>query len=179
MIGGASRRDSWDAIAKTKSLLSYGSLESLANLTSNGATTEHSNYVNNNYRNGNTSIHQNSSSNFSSTQKFSTTEYGTTQKYSSESQNGRVQTHGILKNKNNNHYKSVDAIDSAHERYTQNSQNGVSAFRTVSGKNALVAGNALEILPVHKPMSFTLDPSLDTNNVTVLVTGKILTFNYI
>ena len=35
MLGATnSRADSWDAIAKTKSLLSYGSLESLANLTS-------------------------------------------------------------------------------------------------------------------------------------------------
>jgi hypothetical protein len=34
MLGGSNlRADSWDAIAKTKSLLSYGSLESLANLT--------------------------------------------------------------------------------------------------------------------------------------------------
>ena len=172
MISGTSRRDSWDAIAKTKSLLSYGSLESLANLTNNGAATEHtssSNYVNNNYRNGNASIHQNSSSNYSSTQKF-TSEYGTSQKYGGESQNGRLQTHSILKNKNNNHYKSVDAIDSAHERHIHN---GVSEFRTVSEKNTLVAGNALEMLPVHKPTSFTLDSSLDSNNVSVLITGEI------
>jgi hypothetical protein len=34
MLGGSNlRADSWDAIAKTKSLLSYGSLESFANLT--------------------------------------------------------------------------------------------------------------------------------------------------
>lgn len=34
VLGGSNlRADSWDAIAKTKSLLSYGSLESLANLT--------------------------------------------------------------------------------------------------------------------------------------------------
>lgn len=35
MLGSSNnlRADSWDAIAKTKSLLSYGSLESLANLT--------------------------------------------------------------------------------------------------------------------------------------------------
>ncbi|XP_051156361.1 filamin-A [Leptopilina boulardi] len=166
---GTSRRDSWDAIAKTKSLLSYGSLESLANLTGNG-TTEHissTNYVNNNYRNGNSNVHQNSTTNYNSTQKFTTSEYGTTQKYTIESQNGR--THGILKNKNNNnHYKSVDAIDAAHERF---SHNGVSEYRTVYGKNSLAAGNALETLPVHKPTSFTLDPELDANNVTVLVTG--------
>lgn len=169
MSSGTSRRDSWDAIAKTKSLLSYGSLESLANLTSNG-TTEHAsstNYVNNNYRNGNSSIHQNSSQNYTSTQKYMSSEYGSTQKYTSESQNGR--THGILKNKNNNHHKSVDAIDAAHERF---SHNGVSEYRATHGKNALAAGNALEILPVHKPTSFTLDPGLDANNVNVLVTGN-------
>ncbi|XP_043473409.1 filamin-A isoform X2 [Leptopilina heterotoma] len=168
MSTGTSRRDSWDAIAKTKSLLSYGSLESLANLTSNG-TNEHSsnsNYVNNNYRNGNSNVQQNSSTNYNSTQKFTTSECGTSQKYTIESQNGR--THGILKNKNNNHYKSVDAIDATHERF---SHNGVSEYRTVYGKNSLAAGNALEMLPINKPTSFTLDPGLDANNVTVLVTG--------
>lgn len=191
MSTGTSRRDSWDAIAKTKSLLSYGSLESLANLTSNGTTTtttttttnEHSsnntNYMNNNYGNGNSNVQQqqqqqqqNSSTNYNSTQKFTTSEYGKSQKYTTiESQNGR--THGILKNKNNNHYKSVDAIDAAaHERF---SHNGISEYRTVYGKNSLAAGNALEMLPVNKPTSFTLDPGLDANNVTVLVTGNVAT----
>jgi filamin len=39
MLGGSNlRADSWDAIAKTRSLLSYGSLESLANLTQKSET---------------------------------------------------------------------------------------------------------------------------------------------
>ncbi|XP_015587386.1 filamin-A isoform X2 [Cephus cinctus] len=178
MVGGTSRRDSWDAIAKTKSLLSYGSLESLANLANNSSAANHtvtsSNYTSNNYRNNqnyistNVTHNQNSSSNFNSSQRVSTTDYGSTQRYVTDNQNGRVQTHGILKNKNGNGYKNVDTTDAVHERFLPNTG---SAFRLTQKKNSLVSGNALDILPVHKATSFTIDSSLDPNKVSVTVTG--------
>ncbi|XP_043676744.1 filamin-A isoform X1 [Vespula pensylvanica] len=159
MVGGTSRRDSWDAIAKTKSLLSYGSLESLANLTNNSPIAEHTTNTqdptSNDYKNGH---HVYSTKN--TTQNITNTE-----KFTSETQSNRTQTHGILKNKTNNYYKSVDTADSTHDRYLNNST-------YVSSKNSsLVTGSAIEILPVHRPTTFTIDPSIDPNKVSVTVTG--------
>ncbi|XP_017765388.1 PREDICTED: filamin-A isoform X1 [Eufriesea mexicana] len=177
MIGGTSRRDSWDAIEKTKSLLSYGSLESLANLTNNSATAENttnSNYFNNNYKNtqdysSKNILHtHNSSSNLASTQKLSTSEYNTSQKYTNENQNIRTQTHGILKNKNNNYYKNMDSTEGMHERYLNNE---VSSSSTQDRNYEFVTGNALETLQIHRPATFTIDQSVDPNKITVSVSG--------
>ncbi|XP_076639876.1 filamin-type immunoglobulin domains fbug isoform X1 [Colletes latitarsis] len=178
MVGGTSRRDSWDAIEKTKSLLSYGSLESLANLTNNSPTAENTNnqsYLNNNYKNGHgynsrsTSHAQSSSSNFVSTQRVSSTDYSASQKYNSENHNARAQTHGILKNKNNNYYKSMDITDGVHDRYLNN---GVSVYSSTQDKNhGLVSGSALEMLPIHRPTTFAIDPNIDSSKVTVSVSG--------
>lgn len=172
MVGGRSRRDSWDAIEKTKSLLSYGSLESLANLTNNSAMAENnSNYFNNNYKQDYSSKNilqtYNSSSNL--IQKVSTSEYNTSQKYNNENHNIRTQTHGILKNKNNNYYKNVDITDGVHERYINNV---ISSSSTQDRNYEFVIGSALETLPIHKPTTFTIDQSIDTNKVTVNVCGK-------
>ncbi|XP_076247657.1 filamin-type immunoglobulin domains fbug isoform X3 [Calliopsis andreniformis] len=174
MVSGTSRRDSWDAIEKTKSLLSYGSLESLANLTNSAPVAENTNnqsYLNNNYKNtqnySSRNIH--SSSNYTSTQKVSSSDYSSSQKYASENHNTRTQTHGILKNKNNNYYKGVDTTDGVHDRYLNN---GTSGYASTQSKNfGLVTGSALEMLPIHKPTSFIIDPSIDPSKVTVTVSG--------
>lgn len=179
MVGGTSRRDSWDAIEKTKSLLSYGSLESLANLANSSATFEDTNsssFFNNNCKNAqnysskNMSHTHHSSSSYVSNQKLLTSDYSTSQKFNNENHNARTQTHGILKNKNNNYYKSVDTTDGTHERYLNN---GVSNYSSTQGKTSeLVTGNALEMLPLHRPTTFTIDPNVDPNKVTVTVSGK-------
>ncbi|XP_012247065.1 filamin-A isoform X1 [Bombus vosnesenskii] len=178
MVGGTSRRDSWDAIEKTKSLLSYGSLESLANLTNNSATAENTNnpnYFNNNYKNtqgynSKNILHtHNSSSNFMSTQKLSTSEYNISQKYNNESHNTRTQTHGILKNKNNNYYKSADTTDGITERYINS---GISTSSSTQARDyELASGSALETLPIHRPATFIIDQSIDPDKVTVSVSG--------
>lgn len=182
MVGGTSRRDSWDAIEKTKSLLSYGSLESLANLTNNAPAAEganNQNCLNNNYKNTqnyssrNASHTQSSSTNYTSTQKLSS-DYSASQKYANES-NTRTQTHGILKNKNNNYYKSVDTTDGTHDRYLNN---GTSGYATTQVKNSgIVTGSALETLPIHKPTSFVVDPSIDPNKVAITISGKFHSCN--
>ncbi|XP_076685371.1 filamin-type immunoglobulin domains fbug isoform X2 [Andrena cerasifolii] len=178
MVGGNSRRDSWDAIEKTKSLLSYGSLESLANLTNNSPNAENTNnqsLLNNNYKNTqnyssrNTSHTQTSSSNYTSSQKLTSSDYNVSQKYNSENHNTRTQTHGILKNKNNNYYKNVDTTDAVHDRYVNNGTSGYTAAQTKSPR--LATGSALEMLPIHRPTSFHIDPSIDPNKVAVTVSG--------
>nr|XP_012149361.1 PREDICTED: filamin-A isoform X2 [Megachile rotundata] len=181
MVGGTSRRDSWDAIEKTKSLLSYGSLESLANLANSSATFEDtsntSSFFNNNckntqnYSSKNMSHTHHSSSSYVSNQKLSTSDYGTSQRFNNENHNARtqVQTHGILKNKTNNYYKGVDTTDGTQERYLDN---GVSNYSSTQGRSSeLVTGNALEMLPIHRPTTFTLDSSVDPNKIAVSVTG--------
>lgn len=68
----AARRDSWDAIAKTKNILSHRSLESVANLTDNQLDshahqkTEHSNYATREQH-----FKSNYSQNYSTQQKYS------------------------------------------------------------------------------------------------------------
>nr|XP_034189515.1 filamin-A isoform X2 [Osmia lignaria] len=178
MVGGTSRRDSWDAIEKTKSLLSYGSLESLANLANSSATFEDTNtssFFNNNCKNAqnysskNMSHTHHSSSSYVSSQKLSTSDYTASQKFNNENHNARAQTHGILKNKNNNYYKGVDTTDGTNERYLNN---GVSNYSSTQGKaSELVTGNALEMLPLHRPTTFTIDSNVDQNKVTVTVSG--------
>ncbi|KAK0179966.1 hypothetical protein PV327_005658 [Microctonus hyperodae] len=183
-LGGAPRRDSWDAIAKTKAMLSYGSLESLANLA-NGSSLEHKtsgNIINNNnYRNGyntynSTNIertHKENSKNYTS-QRFTSNEYrSASPKYngsnSAENQNGRGYTQGILKNKNNNYYKSADTTDAVHERFVNNDTSFMSSQERRKGSPAF--GSALDVLPIHKPTSFTLDSSIDGNKAVVTITG--------
>lgn len=179
MIGGTSRRDSWDAIEKTKSLLSYGSLESLANLANNSAENANDSnlHFNNNYKNAqgynlkNILHTHNSTANFMSTQKLSSTsEYSSTsQKYNNENHNTRVQTHGILKNKNNNYQKGMDTTDGVDERYINN---GISSSSTQNRNHELMNGCALETLPIHKPTTFTINQNVDPSKVTVNITGK-------
>ncbi|XP_043285268.1 filamin-B [Venturia canescens] len=186
MTGGTPRRDSWDAIAKTKSMLSYGSLESLANLANGSSLFENtggsSNFNNsrntgNNYSSCSNALHtENSSSNYTASHRFVTNERSASPKYNgNENINGRSNgaTHGILKNKSNNYYKSVDTTDAVHERFTNN---GATSFTSTPNSekrkgSSLVTGNALEMLPIHKPMTFTIDPSIDASKATVTITG--------
>lgn len=182
MVGGTSRRDSWDAIAKTKSLLSYGSLESLANLTNNSPTAENNspnnNFLNNNYKNAqshttkNVSTH--STTSYSSVQKSSSPDYGAGQKYDGGQTTTR-QHPGILKNKNNYYGKSVDTTDgtATHDRYLNNGGSvyvSASSGRTTSSTVAI--GSALETLPVNRPTTFSVNSGVDPNKVSVTVTGK-------
>ncbi|KAK2586988.1 hypothetical protein KPH14_010959 [Odynerus spinipes] len=169
MVGGTSRRDSWDAIAKTKSLLSHGSLESLANLTNNSPVTEHTTntqeVINNDYKNGH---HIYSTKTVSQTQNITNSE-----KFTSDNPSNRTQMHGILKNKNNNYYKSTDTTDSTQDRYYNNGNYASTQPKSLS----LVTGSALEILPVHRPTTFTIDSSIDPNKISVNVTdpsGKLI-----
>lgn len=186
MVGGTSRRDSWDAIAKTRSLLSYGSLESLANLTNNSPTTDNtgtgspSNFLNNNYKNAQSySTTKNMTSHtasYSTLQKSSSPDYGTEQKYNNDGQQN-TRTHGILKNKNNNYYgnnKGVDTTDAAvHDRYLNNGGSVYVSTPASAAKSSVVAtGNALETLPVHRPTTFSIASAVDPNKVSVTVTGK-------
>lgn len=184
MVGGTSRRDSWDAIAKTKSLLSYGSLESLANLTNNSPTVEdrnnspNNNFLNNNYKNGQSHIAKkvsthSATTSYSSVQKASSPDYGAGQKYDGTQTTTRH--HGILKNKNNYYGKNVDATDSTatHDRYLNNGSSvyvSASSGRTTS--SAVATGSALETLPVHRPTTFSVNSGVDPNKVSVTVTGK-------
>jgi len=182
MVGSTSRRDSWDAIAKTKSLLSYGSLESLANLTNNSPTAENcgsspnDNFLNNNYKNAqsysakNVSSHSATTS-YSAVQKSSSPDYGVSPRYDSPT---TARTHGILKNKNNNYYgKIADTTDGTmtHDRYLNNG--GAVYVSASSGKNGTIVatGSALETLPVHRPTTFSVT-GVDPNKVSVTVTGK-------
>lgn len=184
MVGGTSRRDSWDAIAKTKSLLSYGSLESLANLTNNSPTAENrgdspnNNFLNNNYKSAQSYSAKNMSSHsattsYSSVQKSSSPDYGAGPRYDGQTV---TRTHGILKNKNNNYYgKIADATDGTaiHDRYLNNGGAVyVSASSDKSGTTTVATGSALETLPVHRPTTFSVNAGVDPNKVSVTVTGK-------
>ncbi|XP_011691185.1 PREDICTED: filamin-A [Wasmannia auropunctata] len=189
MVGGTSRRDSWDAIAKTKSLLSYGSLESLANLTSSptaenrgggsGGGSPNDNFLNNNYKSAqsysakNMSSHSATTSYSSVQQKSSSPDYGA--RYDGQT---AARTHGILKNKNNNYYgKIADTTDgtATHDRYLNNGGAVyVSSAASSGAKNGTVAvatGSALETLPVHRPTTFSVNTAVDPNKVSVTVTG--------
>ncbi|OXU24388.1 hypothetical protein TSAR_010294, partial [Trichomalopsis sarcophagae] len=98
MVGGSSRRDSWDAIAKTKSLLSSNSLESLANLANDSLTIDNTKSTTTNNVNEHITENytQNSSSNYSSLKKFSSSEYNYSPKVNNDSLSN---SRGILKNK--------------------------------------------------------------------------------
>ncbi|KAJ8683635.1 hypothetical protein QAD02_019427 [Eretmocerus hayati] len=261
MVGGQARRDSWDAIAKTKSLLSYGSLESLANLTNdvsiveNSKTTKSTNHETNNvtssaqkrngFANSTSNLH---TSNYSSLKKYSSSEfrsyspkltsnagsdpYNTTLTSTSAHSNAR----GILKNSSGSKSNGLSAAELILNSTASNRQNAnlvsstakasspvssssspllvrqtggsssSSATTTttttttkttiqekqefvnsesssssqlrdsspvVGGKliSTLASGNALHMLAVHRPTSFTLDPSLDASKIAVIVTG--------
>lgn len=181
MVSGTSRRDSWDAIAKTKSLLSYGSLESLANLTNSSPTAENrggspnDSFLNNNYKSAQNYSAKNVSSHSATTsyvQKSSSPDYGAGPRYDSQT---ATRTHGILKNKNNNYYgKIADTTDgtTTHDKYLNNGGAVyVSASSSKSG-TTVATGSALETLPVHQPTTFSVNTSVDPNKVSVTVTGK-------
>nr|XP_033193689.1 filamin-B isoform X2 [Bombus vancouverensis nearcticus] len=101
--------------------------------------------------------------------KLSTSEYNISQKYNNESHNTRTQTHGILKNKNNNYYKSADTTDGITERYINS---GISTSSSTQARDyELASGSALETLPIHRPATFIIDQSIDPDKVTVSVSG--------
>ncbi|XP_063983805.1 filamin-C isoform X1 [Diachasmimorpha longicaudata] len=177
---GGPRRDSWDAIAKTRAMLSYGSLESLANLA-NSSSVDNVTKINGNYRNerseynnytNNHVSHTENSTNYS-TQRFTSTDYGSSMKFNDDTPSSRGYTHGILKNKNNNYYKttekSADEIDEVNERFSNGASFVINQERRK--ESTLVTGAALEVLPVHKPTNFTVDPSVDAGKTTVTITG--------
>lgn len=87
----AARRDSWDAIAKTRNMLSHRSLESVANLTEaqlnaelqRKRAEEHESFVNHEQSYKTQNYSQNYSQKYSNNADYSTNEriYGTTQPY--------------------------------------------------------------------------------------------------
>jgi len=182
MISGTSRRDSWDAIAKTKSLLSYGSLESLTNLTNNSPSMENrvdkqNSFLNNNYKNAqnysikNISSHESISTTYSPTQKSLNPDYGAVKK------NNHIrltrQNHGILKNKNNNYDKNMDVTDDITYNKYSNNDNAICTSRSVDKSDLIIAtGRALEILSVHQPNIFSINSDIDSNMISVTITGK-------
>jgi len=186
MISGTSRRDSWDAIAKTKSLLSYGSLESLTNLTNNSSSMENrtdnqnNSFLNNNYKNAqnysvkNISSHESISMNYSPIQKSLNPDYDmiTAKKNNNDIQFAR-QSHGILKNKNNNYDKNTYMTeDATHNRYLNN-DSLVCVSRSIDKSDSIIAtGRALEILSVHQPNIFSINSDIDSNMISVTITGK-------
>lgn len=170
-FGSMPRRDSWDAIAKTKSLLSYGSLESLANLTNDSSFKDHNldgsrvTDYKSSYR---TETIKDTTTTYSTLQKYSSWDYNLSEKRTDSDSLSKSQSPGILKNKSNNYYyKSADTIDSVQGRY----HNGSSSRLSSGLKANLVYGSALETLPVRKPVSFSLDPSVDSSQVEVIVRG--------
>ena len=188
MVGGSLRRDSWDAIAKTKSLLSYGSLESLANLTNNASSSIVENTktktVNNESSNNS---YRNESQNYSSLKKFSSSEYTYSPKITSN--DSFSNSRGILKNKSANNVSGIDAVDNTtmttsttikeKEQYLNNeSSSFLKSTTTTTTSDKLVSGSAIEMLAVHKPTSFTLDQSLDASKIAVIVTGDQFYFFY-
>lgn len=193
MVGGSARRDSWDAIAKTKSLLSYNSLESLANLANDSLTIDNSKSTTTNNVNGHTAENytQNSSSNYSSLKKFSSSEYNYSPKVNNDSLSN---SRGILKNKVHSTL-GLDTTDSlgrsaaAESSATTTTTSTTTTMKTIqekqqylnsdssllrnsSGHDKLVSGSALEMLAIHRPTSFTLDSSLEANKIAVIVTGN-------
>lgn len=186
MISGSSRRDSWDAITKTKPLLSYGSLESLANLTNNSPSTENragspnNSFLNNNYKNAqnysvkNVSSHESTSTSYSSMQKLLSADYAAAKKNNNDNQTPTRYTHGILKNKTNSYSKNMDTTDGlTNDRYLNN-DNPVLSVTTSNEKSGLIVatGSALETLPVYQPVTFSINSNVDSNIVSVIVTGK-------
>ncbi|XP_014219845.1 filamin-A isoform X2 [Copidosoma floridanum] len=155
-VKGSLRRDMWDAISKTKSLLSYGSLESLANLTHHASLADEPGKSNG----------VNGGSSFGSSEIAPKVIVADTD------------TRGILKNNKpigNGHSAKLDTIVSSttttdavekHSSYLSES----SVLKT-SGAESLATGNALRMLGVHRPTCFTLDSSLDASKIAVIVTG--------
>jgi hypothetical protein len=206
MIGGTARRDSWDAIAKTKSLLSYGSLESLANLANNSSivdksTMTNANNINNSYRNELPNVNniKNSSANYSSLKKFSSSEYTFSPKL--DSVDSFSNSRGILKNKAGSSLRPdvVDSISSGAtsmmtamttatttttmtttmttttiQEKQQYHKDESSHLRKMSNQETMATGSALQMLAVHRPTCFTLDSSLDTSRIAVIVTGNFI-----
>ncbi|XP_063231927.1 LOW QUALITY PROTEIN: filamin-C [Bacillus rossius redtenbacheri] len=119
MLGGSNlRADSWDAIAKTKNLLSYGSLESLANLTS--AKSETREFVRNESSHV-TSVH---------------------------------------------HVNSEDTVDAVHTRFRGRSPLGAPRTAGLLSSpargspdvvSAVVSGEALELVPINRPASISVE----------------------
>lgn len=193
MVGGSARRDSWDAIAKTKSLLSYNSLESLANLANDSLTIDNTKSTTTNNVNGHKTENytQNSSSNYSSLKKFSSSEYNYSPKVNDSVSNSR----GILKNKVHSTL-GLDTTDTmgrsaaAESSATTTTTSTTTTMKTIqekqqyinsdssllrnssAGHDKLVSGSALEMLAINRPTSFTLDSSLEANKIAVIVTGN-------
>jgi filamin len=184
MISGTSRRDSWDAIAKTKSLLSYGSLESLTNLTNNSPSMENrpdnqnNSFLNNNYKNAqnysvkNISSHESISTSYSPMQKSLNSDYGIAKKNNNNIQLAR-QSHGILKNKNNNYDRNMDITDDATRNRYLNTDSPVCISRSIDKSDSVIAtGRALDILSVHQPNIFSINSDIDSNMISVTIIGK-------
>ncbi|XP_049948482.1 filamin-A [Schistocerca serialis cubense] len=135
MLGGLNHRaDSWDAIAKTKSLLSYGSLESLANLASKTEST--SNFLQHE-GNHTTSIHHPVSSSVDEPDATHS-RFRVASPFSAETYNNTVI---------NSQRTSGDLLAGGN----RNSPTGLGIVQ------AFVTGDALKLVPVNRQSSFDME----------------------
>ncbi|XP_023314002.1 filamin-A isoform X2 [Trichogramma pretiosum] len=162
---GLLRRDSWDAIAKTKSLLSHGSLESLVNLAKSSVANESkSNKDFDDDFNGLYSEEKQYKNvmNYSSLQRKKVeSEYVTTFTRDDES----ILSSRAMKEipvKIVETHSSPVAKSYLEDKYSR---------MQPKANQAMVTGSALENLPLYRPTSFTLDSSLEASKISVIVTG--------
>ncbi|KAL7301856.1 hypothetical protein TKK_0005461 [Trichogramma kaykai] len=162
---GLLRRDSWDAIAKTKSLLSHGSLESLVNLAKSSVANESkSNKDFDDDFNGLYSEEKQYKNvkNYSSLQRKKVeSEYVTTFTRDDESiLSSRAMKEIPVKIVETR--SSPVAKSYLEDKYTR---------MHPKTNQVMVTGSALENLPLYRPTSFTLDSSLEASKISVIVTG--------
>ncbi|XP_068086528.1 filamin-A isoform X1 [Anabrus simplex] len=153
MLGGLNQRaDSWDAIAKTKNLLSYGSLESLANLAAKS---------------------ENTSSGFSHTQH--TTTHTTSVHQNSSNMDDEVDaTHPRFRTVSPINQQYAMTVNTSQKSSSSSLLNTGSRLSPMGTIHATVSGDALKLVPVNRQASIDLqlpDGSLDPSDVTVNITG--------
>ncbi|XP_069676636.1 filamin-A isoform X2 [Periplaneta americana] len=158
MLGGSNlRADSWDAIAKTKSLLSYGSLESLANLTSKTEARSHE------FSHHQSSVHQRNST----TTTTSVNEVDATHsRFRGNSPSPASHQYSNVVNQRNN--GGLLIIGSRNSPTDNRSGNGTGSVP------ATVTGDGLKLVPVNRQSTINIDLHdnvADLNDVAVIVTA--------
>ncbi|KDR11639.1 Filamin-A [Zootermopsis nevadensis] len=166
MLGSSNnlRADSWDAIAKTKSLLSYGSLESLANLTAKMYERVYiADCLVSELSHDQSTVHQLNTN----TTTTSMNEVDTTHSWfrgSSPAPGGSHQYSNVINQRNNGGLLIIGSRNSPTESRTGNGAGSVPAT---------VTGDALKLVPVNRQASINIDlpNTADLNELTVSVTA--------
>ncbi|XP_023727803.1 filamin-C isoform X3 [Cryptotermes secundus] len=157
VLGGSNlRADSWDAIAKTKSLLSYGSLESLANLTAKSEARK------NEFSHHKSTVHQINSTSTTAASVDEVDAVHSRFRGSSPSPGGSHQYSNVINQRNNGGLLIIGSRNSPTE-------NGTGA----GSVPATVTGDALKLVPVNRQVSIDIElpNSADLSEVTVTVTA--------